>query len=89
MMPPNVGAQNRDAALSRYPTARHHLHLFGHPREPAVAHGDETASHPPTCSPPARSLAGSVLGKGYAAGMGMTISVFGRVAGREAAECKN
>jgi tricarballylate dehydrogenase len=31
-------------------------------------------------------MAGNVLGKGYAAGMGMTIgSVFGRVAGREAA----
>src|SRR4029077_21011747 len=32
-------------------------------------------------------MAGNVLGKGYAAGMGMTIgSVFGRVAGREAAK---
>ena len=31
-------------------------------------------------------MAGNVLGKGYAAGIGMTIgSVFGRVAGREAA----
>jgi tricarballylate dehydrogenase len=31
-------------------------------------------------------MAGNVLGKGYAAGMGMTIgSVFGRVAGQEAA----
>jgi tricarballylate dehydrogenase len=31
-------------------------------------------------------MAGNVLGKGYAAGMGMTIgSVFGRIAGREAA----
>jgi len=31
-------------------------------------------------------MAGNVLGRGYAAGMGMTIgSVFGRVAGREAA----
>ncbi len=31
-------------------------------------------------------MAGNVLGQGYAAGMGMTIgSVFGRVAGREAA----
>ncbi|MCK1616146.1 FAD-dependent tricarballylate dehydrogenase TcuA [Bradyrhizobium sp. 159] len=32
-------------------------------------------------------MAGNVLGKGYAAGMGMTIgSVFGRIAGREAAK---
>ncbi len=32
-------------------------------------------------------MAGNVLGKGYAAGMGMTIgSVFGRIAGREAAQ---
>jgi tricarballylate dehydrogenase len=32
-------------------------------------------------------MAGNVLGKGYAAGIGMTIgSVFGRVAGREAAK---
>jgi tricarballylate dehydrogenase len=32
-------------------------------------------------------MAGNVLGKGYAAGIGMTIgSVFGRIAGREAAE---
>jgi tricarballylate dehydrogenase len=32
-------------------------------------------------------MAGNVLGKGYAAGIGMTIgSVFGRVAGREAAQ---
>jgi len=31
-------------------------------------------------------MAGNVLGRGYAAGMGMTIgSVFGRIAGREAA----
>jgi tricarballylate dehydrogenase len=31
-------------------------------------------------------MAGNVLGRGYAAGIGMTIgSVFGRVAGREAA----
>ena len=31
-------------------------------------------------------MAGNVLGKGYAAGIGMTIgSVFGRIAGREAA----
>ena len=31
-------------------------------------------------------MSGNVLGKGYAAGMGMTIgSVFGRIAGREAA----
>jgi len=31
-------------------------------------------------------MAGNVLGKGYAAGIGMTIgSVFGRVAGQEAA----
>jgi tricarballylate dehydrogenase len=31
-------------------------------------------------------MAGNVLGQGYAAGIGMTIgSVFGRVAGREAA----
>ena len=31
--------------------------------------------------------AGSVLGRGYAAGIGMTIgSVFGRIAGREAAK---
>ena len=32
-------------------------------------------------------MAGNVLGKGYAAGIGMTIgSVFGRIAGREAAQ---
>ena len=32
-------------------------------------------------------MAGNVLGRGYAAGMGMTIgSVFGRIAGREAAK---
>jgi tricarballylate dehydrogenase len=32
-------------------------------------------------------MAGNVLGKGYAAGMGMTIgSVFGRIAGQEAAK---
>ncbi len=32
-------------------------------------------------------MAGNVLGKGYAAGIGMTIgSVFGRIAGREAAK---
>jgi tricarballylate dehydrogenase len=32
-------------------------------------------------------MAGNVLGKGYAAGIGMTIgSVFGRVAGQEAAK---
>ena len=31
-------------------------------------------------------MAGNVLGRGYAAGIGMTIgSVFGRIAGREAA----
>jgi tricarballylate dehydrogenase len=31
-------------------------------------------------------MAGNVLGRGYAAGVGMTIgSVFGRIAGREAA----
>jgi tricarballylate dehydrogenase len=31
-------------------------------------------------------MAGNVLGQGYAAGIGMTIgSVFGRIAGREAA----
>ena len=31
-------------------------------------------------------MSGNVLGKGYAAGIGMTIgSVFGRIAGREAA----
>jgi tricarballylate dehydrogenase len=31
-------------------------------------------------------MAGNVLGKGYTAGIGMTIgSVFGRIAGREAA----
>jgi tricarballylate dehydrogenase len=33
-------------------------------------------------------MAGNVLGRGYAAGIGMTIgSVFGRIAGREAARC--
>jgi tricarballylate dehydrogenase len=32
-------------------------------------------------------MAGNVLGRGYAAGIGMTIgSVFGRIAGREAAK---
>ena len=32
-------------------------------------------------------MAGNVLGKGYLAGIGMTIgSVFGRIAGREAAK---
>jgi tricarballylate dehydrogenase len=32
-------------------------------------------------------MAGNVLGRGYAAGIGMTVgSVFGRIAGREAAK---
>ena len=35
-------------------------------------------------------MAGNVVGKGYLAGLGMTIgSVFGRIAGREAAPCRN
>ncbi|MFN7194308.1 MAG: FAD-binding protein, partial [Rhodospirillales bacterium] len=35
-------------------------------------------------------MAGNVLGKGYAAGIGMTIgAVFGRIAGREAAKRAN
>ena len=53
----------------------------------AGAHADEaTASRPPTCSRPARSWPAMCSGKGYAAGIGMTIgSVFGRIAGREAA----
>jgi len=38
----SLGAQDRDAALSRLPgAARHHLHLSRHPREQAGAHGDE------------------------------------------------
>ena len=37
-----LGAQDRDGALSRLSgAARHHLHLSRHPREQAVAHGDE------------------------------------------------
>jgi tricarballylate dehydrogenase len=33
-------------------------------------------------------MAGNVLGRGYLAGIGMTIgTVFGRIAGREAAAC--
>jgi tricarballylate dehydrogenase len=34
------------------------------------------------------TMAGNILGKGYLAGFGLTIgSVFGRIAGREAARC--
>jgi tricarballylate dehydrogenase len=33
-------------------------------------------------------MAGNILGRGYVAGVGMTIgTVFGRIAGREAAVC--
>ena len=33
-------------------------------------------------------MAGNILGRGYLAGFGLTIgSVFGRIAGREAARC--
>jgi tricarballylate dehydrogenase len=33
-------------------------------------------------------MAGNILGRGYMAGFGMTIgTVFGRIAGREAARC--
>ena len=83
-----LGAADRDAALLRLSgAARHHLHLSRHAREQGGAHADDRRhSPPPTCSPPARSWPATCSARGYAAGIGMTIgSVFGRIAGREAA----
>ena len=66
--------------------AGHHLHLSRHPR------GSRSRMMMTDGRPSANMfaageiMAGNVLGRGYAAGIGMTIgSVFGRIAGREAA----
>ena len=83
-----LGAQDRDAALLAYPVRpgitftylgtrvnkqSRMLMKDGKPSANMFAAGE--------------IMAGNVLGKGYAAGIGMTIgSVFGRVAGREAAK---
>ena len=46
----------------------------------------EDGSPTATCSPSGEIMAGNILGKGYLAGFGMTIgTVFGRIAGQEAA----
>ena len=85
-----LGAADRDAALLRLSgAARHHLHLSRHAREQAGAHADEgRQARRPTCSRPARSWPAMCSGKGYAAGIGMTIgSVFGRIAGGRRPQC--
>jgi len=59
----------------------------GHPAP--IHHGTSIAGGAPSANMFAAGeiMAGNVLGKGYAAGIGMTIgSVFGRIAGREAAQ---
>ncbi len=75
------------AVLCLSGAARHHLHLSGDAREQGNAHADEaTASRRANMFAAGEIMAGNVLGRGYAAGIGMTIgSVFGRIAGREAA----
>ena len=82
-----LGAAHRDGAvlcLSGAP--RHHLHLSRHAREHGGAHADERRPAAANMFAAGEIMAGNVLGRGYAAGIGMTIgSVFGRIAGREAA----
>jgi tricarballylate dehydrogenase len=69
-----------------YQAARHHLPYLGTRVNKQARMLMKDANPPPTCSRPA-IMAGNVLGKGYAAGIGMTISsVFGRIVGREAAK---
>ena len=82
-----LGAASRNAALLRLSgAARHHLHVSGDAREQGNAHADADGKPSANMFAAGEIMAGNVLGRGYAAGMGMTIgSVFGRIAGTEAA----
>ena len=89
LVPPKIplGAAHRDAALLRLSGApRHHLHLSRDAREQGGAHLMRDGRPSANMFAAGEIMAGNVLGRGYAAGIGMTIgSVFGRIAGREAA----
>jgi tricarballylate dehydrogenase len=62
--------------------AGHHLHLSRHKRRPRGAHAMASGGGAENMYAAGEIMAGNVLGKGYAAGIGMTIgSVFGRIAG--------
>jgi len=66
-----IGREESDGAYYAYPVGRASPSPISHPREPRGADADEgAASRPPTCSAAGEIMAGNVLGKGYAAGIG-------------------
>ena len=83
-----LGAAARHAAVLRLSAAAgHHLHLSRRRGGRARARRRwRTGGRPRTCSPRARSWPATSWGRAISAGIGMTIgTVFGRIAGEEAA----
>jgi tricarballylate dehydrogenase len=81
-----LGAAHRHAALLRLrAAARHHLHLHGpEDRRAGAVHFGGVPSD--NLFVAGEMMAGNVLGKGYTAGVGMSIgTAFGRIAGTQAA----
>ena len=83
-----LGARNRHAAVLRLSAApRHHLHLSRRAVNEEARMLLEDGKPSGNMFAAGEIMAGNVLGKGYLAGIGMTIgAVFGRIAGEGAAE---
>ena len=82
-----LGAEARYAAIPRLSAASgHHVHLSGRESGRASSGPHERRRSAENIFAAGEIMAGNILGKGYLAGFGMTIgTVFGRIAGREAA----